>query len=85
MTDRVTEEGQLPRTDTAFVFHNLPIPVCNITKSNEAEILATLKKALELRLQGQEEFRKYITVERKCGETSRKKIDLYFLFMFVVN
>lgn len=64
--EKVIEDYQLPQSDVQMVFGlGIPIPLCKISKSNEEELLQTLKKALELRVKGKSELSKYIDEKRK--------------------
>jgi dynactin complex subunit len=58
-------ESVLPKTDTTFAFNHIPIPVCQITKSNEADVIATLKRALEMRVIAEAEARQIVIKKRK--------------------
>jgi hypothetical protein len=61
------EEHDLPSTDTQYVFSLgfSPLPLCKLTSHLEADLLANLKKALEMRVKGQAELSKFIIEQRK--------------------
>lgn len=64
--EKIIEEDQLPRSDVKMVFGlGIPIPMCKMSKSTEEECLATLRKALEIRVKAKGELASYIAEKRK--------------------
>lgn len=64
--EKVIEGHELPISDVQLVFGlGIPIAVAKMSKSTEEEVLATLKKALEMRIKGKGELSNFIAEKSK--------------------